>query len=340
MRIVLNFLVYTLHNRIIGGITNSMNIIGSDIRLRREEIGLSLRKFAGEVGISPTYLSQVETGAQYPSIDILKSIYSLFPDDQEEIKINNIIKNHPELLLVLQLFSDVNRVKNLQYARYVAITYITSLYIASLLSINTKLKSGLKFEIDNTMIQEKDLETELGRIIVLENIFCQYRFEVKVTNGLRQLDIYHFKNKNNYKNEILDLVNSGQLDLAQIAKKSQLTENYIKQILDGNRNPTVKIKQRLIESLGLQVTTPVTYGIPKEYTDSLIIQRIFGRTNDIRQLPDIPFNKVIEFAVEFTTRNITIDTVKKWSNLPDLECAELVIKCFTEILQVMDSPVK
>lgn len=311
-----------------------MNIIGTDIRLRREELGISLRKFASEVGISPTYLSQVETGAQYPSIDILKSIYSLFPDDEEEIKINDIIKNHPELLLVIQLFADVNKIKNLQYARYVAIIYMTSLYAASL-QYSIVFKPGrLKFEIyESDFTQELDFTYEPERISMLDYLFQQFRFEVTFTHGLRQLDIH--RPRNNYKDEIIELINSGQFTIPEMATKSQVTENYIKQILDGNRNPSVKIKQRLIKSLGLEVATPVTYGIPAEYAGSRIIQRIFDRTNDIRQLPNTPFDKVIEFAAEFTTRNITIDTVKKWGSFPDLECAELVIRCFTEIVGLL-----
>lgn len=309
-----------------------MNIIGSDIRLRREELGVSLRKFASEVGISPTYLSQVETGTQYPSIDILKSIYSLFPDNEEKIGINNIIKNHPELLLVIQLFSDVNKIKDLQYARYVAIIYVTSLYAASL-RYGIVLKPGFKFEIDEEAIQSLNLNHEPERVSALKNIFQQFSYEIRLTAGLRQFDIH--RPRGDYKDEIADLVNNGQLTIPKIATKSQITENYIKQILDGSRNPSIKIKQRLIESLGLDIATPETYGIPKEYANSRIIERVLDRIKDILQLPNIPANEIIEFAAEFTTRNITIDTVKKWSSFPDLECAELVVRCFTEIIGLL-----
>lgn len=293
------------------------NIIGEDIRLRREELGISLRKFASEVGISPTYLSQVETGAQYPSIDILKSIYSLFPEQNTELA-SCIIRNNPELLLILQLFANINEVMGFQYAKYVFITYIMSLYIA-----NLKVLASLK-------IQENHFGHETERILALKNIFHQLDTEITFTQDLRPLDTCCCNN--NYRNEIENLVNSGQLTIAEIATKSQVTENYIKQVLDGNRNPSVKIKQRLIKSLGLDVAMPVTYGIPKEYAESQIIQRVFNRTNDIRQLPNISFfNEIIKFAVEFTIRNITIDVVRKWS-FPDLECAKLITLCFTEAL--------
>lgn len=309
-----------------------MNIIGSDIRLRREELGVSLRKFASEVGISPTYLSQVETGAQHPSIDILKSIYSLFPDNEEKIEINNIIKNHPELLLVIQLFSDVNKIKDLQYARYVAIIYVTSLYIASL-RYGIALKPGRAFKVDDGLVHKPNLSHEPDRASILGQVYQQFSYEIRLTAGLRQFDIH--RPRGDYKDEIVDLVNSGQLTIAEIAAKSQVTENYIKQVLNGNRNPSIKIKQRLIESLGLEVATPKTYGIPNEYANSQLINRIVNTTNNIRQLPNIPANKVIEFAAEFTTRNITIDIVKKWDSFPDLECAELVIRCFAEIVGLL-----
>jgi len=44
---------------------------GSELRARRERLGLSLRSVASAVGISPSMLSQVETGKLYPSVSTL-----------------------------------------------------------------------------------------------------------------------------------------------------------------------------------------------------------------------------------------------------------------------------
>lgn len=50
--------------------------IGSRLRDQRERRGLSLRKLAGELGISPSALSQIETGRSRPSVGTLYSIVS------------------------------------------------------------------------------------------------------------------------------------------------------------------------------------------------------------------------------------------------------------------------
>lgn len=47
---------------------------GSALRTRREQLGLSLRSVASAVGISPSMLSQVETGKLYPSVSTLYQI--------------------------------------------------------------------------------------------------------------------------------------------------------------------------------------------------------------------------------------------------------------------------
>jgi transcriptional regulator with XRE-family HTH domain len=59
---------------------------GSVLRARRVEKGFSLRKFAEKVGVSPTYLSLVETGqAPYqPTVDRIKKMAELLGVDADE----------------------------------------------------------------------------------------------------------------------------------------------------------------------------------------------------------------------------------------------------------------
>jgi transcriptional regulator with XRE-family HTH domain len=59
---------------------------GSVLRARRVEKGFSLRKFAEKVGVSPTYLSLVETGqAPYqPTVDRIKKMAELLGADADE----------------------------------------------------------------------------------------------------------------------------------------------------------------------------------------------------------------------------------------------------------------
>jgi transcriptional regulator with XRE-family HTH domain len=50
--------------------------IGERLRAERERIGLSLRKMAGRLSISPSALSQIETGRSRPSVSTLYALVS------------------------------------------------------------------------------------------------------------------------------------------------------------------------------------------------------------------------------------------------------------------------
>lgn len=62
------------------------NHFGSVLRATRVEKGFSLRKFAEKVGVSPTYLSLVETGqAPYqPTVDRIKRMAELLEANADE----------------------------------------------------------------------------------------------------------------------------------------------------------------------------------------------------------------------------------------------------------------
>ena len=51
-----------------------MKLIGINIKRLREEKRLTLRTFAKNINISPSFLSQIETGKAQPSLDTLKNI--------------------------------------------------------------------------------------------------------------------------------------------------------------------------------------------------------------------------------------------------------------------------
>lgn len=57
---------------------------GEVLREKRLEKGFSLRKFAAEVGVSPTYLSQVEQGnVQPPTADRVKRMAELLGENPD-----------------------------------------------------------------------------------------------------------------------------------------------------------------------------------------------------------------------------------------------------------------
>jgi transcriptional regulator with XRE-family HTH domain len=57
-------------------VTAPATYLGGRLREERERRGLSLRKLAAELGISPSALSQIETGRSQPSVGTLYSIVS------------------------------------------------------------------------------------------------------------------------------------------------------------------------------------------------------------------------------------------------------------------------
>lgn len=50
--------------------------VGAQLRDRRKQAGLSLRQFARELGVSPSFLSQIENGKSQPSVATLYTICS------------------------------------------------------------------------------------------------------------------------------------------------------------------------------------------------------------------------------------------------------------------------
>ncbi len=66
--------------------TASRKTFGSVLRARREKKGFTLRKFAEKVGVSPTYLSLVETGQapHQPTVDRIKRMAELLDVDADE----------------------------------------------------------------------------------------------------------------------------------------------------------------------------------------------------------------------------------------------------------------
>jgi transcriptional regulator with XRE-family HTH domain len=64
---------------------NRAKSFGEALRERRLAKGFSLRKFAAEVGVSPTYLSQVEQGnVQPPTADRVKRMAELLGVNPDE----------------------------------------------------------------------------------------------------------------------------------------------------------------------------------------------------------------------------------------------------------------
>ena len=72
--------------------------LGSRLRARREETGLSLRQFARDLNVSASFISQLETGKTQPSVATLYAICSalnmtiddVFDDDEQRDEVTEI----------------------------------------------------------------------------------------------------------------------------------------------------------------------------------------------------------------------------------------------------------
>lgn len=47
------------------------SIIGDTVRFKRKDLGYSLTGFAGKIGVSKSYLSEIENGKRSPSLRLL-----------------------------------------------------------------------------------------------------------------------------------------------------------------------------------------------------------------------------------------------------------------------------
>lgn len=63
-----------------------MESLGEYIKRRRDEMDYSLREFARKIGITATFLSDIEKGTRYPSDEVLKKISDEFGDNYEVLK--------------------------------------------------------------------------------------------------------------------------------------------------------------------------------------------------------------------------------------------------------------
>lgn len=59
--------------------------IGQRLRARRTDLGLGLREAARAIGISPTFLSRIETKGESPSEDVLRRLAALLGEDFDDL---------------------------------------------------------------------------------------------------------------------------------------------------------------------------------------------------------------------------------------------------------------
>lgn len=306
-----------------------MNIIGTDIRLRREKVGISLRSFAQSVGISAGYLSQVERGQQLPSLDMIERIYSFLMKDTDG-RLENTIFKYPGVLLLLQRYAEIVDTKGPDLARFVAVIYVTALYVGVRICGIELEPRTYSFKASNDKEIEIRPKSEISYKQLILDAIQQYLFEAVLTIGLDQIGRAK-KEEKNLQTVLSEKINSGY-KISDIARTSQLTENYIQQILNGIRNPSIKTKKQLIETLQLDLKIPEFYGIPEEYVNNPVIERIINITQNVATLAPNDASSIINFAILFTNDNITESIFT--TDYPDIIGAHLAIDCLSEAINI------
>lgn len=92
---------------------------GERIRRRRTELGLKLRATARNAGISATFLSRIETGAEkaIPSEDVIRKLATILDEDFDELmvlagrisdEVRDYVKSDPRMPEFLRLAREHN----------------------------------------------------------------------------------------------------------------------------------------------------------------------------------------------------------------------------------------
>jgi len=92
---------------------------GERIRRKRTEQNIGLRKAAGKVGISPTFLSRVETNTEkaIPSEDVIKKLSTILEDEFDELmalagrvsaEVSDLVKSDPGMPAFLRQAKEQN----------------------------------------------------------------------------------------------------------------------------------------------------------------------------------------------------------------------------------------
>lgn len=243
------------------------NIIGNDIRFRREETGISVRKFAQICEISTTYLSQIERGIQPPNTATLLKIYHNLPDstpskNDKLYAANLAIKRQPTLLFVLQKLS------NLNYSNRVAAYFTASL-------------KGFE------LINQQQLQTEQVHIKNQAKLITIYQ------DCLTDLDLKAVPNiplatEEQLKIEMERIGGAKDLSQAQFSSMVGITEDHFFQIYEQNRIPSSDVLNKIISLLNkldpeanLQSEQFILkrdigeYGVRKELVEHPVVDLIF-----------------------------------------------------------------
>lgn len=72
-----------MRNLLFFPIVSTMQVRGDEIRRQRIASGYGLRAFAKQVGVSPSWLSRIETAKAHPSPDVLGRIAVALADAQQ-----------------------------------------------------------------------------------------------------------------------------------------------------------------------------------------------------------------------------------------------------------------
>jgi len=119
--------------------------VGPRLRAYREQRGLSLRELARRLGVSPSAISQIETGKSRPSVSTLYSIVSAFWAPSFSLAVSTATRLIQGLILMLVAWSAVRTPRHLWW---IVTAFVVGALLTSVLSGSPTADAGNRLEGD------------------------------------------------------------------------------------------------------------------------------------------------------------------------------------------------
>lgn len=134
--------------------------LGDKLRALREDRDLTLKELGEQSGLSLTYLSEIERGTVYPSLDTLKQLANFF-----KVPISVLVNNHAHSSLPVKL-QYVRKLKNISQKQLALMAGISPGLVAQLelgkvnasLKTVTKLAEALGVSVCYLILDQQDID--------------------------------------------------------------------------------------------------------------------------------------------------------------------------------------
>lgn len=134
--------------------------LGEKLRALREDRGLTLKELGEQSGLSLTYLSEIERGTVYPSVDTLKQLADFF-----KVPVSVLVNSHASGSLPVKL-QYIRKLKNISQKQLALMAGISPGLVAQLelgkvnasLKTVTKLAEALGVSVCYLILDQRDID--------------------------------------------------------------------------------------------------------------------------------------------------------------------------------------